>query len=367
MRKTESGDFMGKKYETIMSWFHQQIENGELRRGTKLPSEHELTEQFQMSRQTVRRALSALEERGEVERRRGSGTYVAATVKIPGKTRTVAVLLTYIDTYIFPSIMKGIEAVLSDSSITLQIAVTDNSIEKERIHLQEFLRSKNIDGLIAETVKSALPNPNLSLYEAIQREGIPVLFLNSFYRELDIPHISLDDQKAGYLAARHLLECGHRRIGGIFKADDGQGHLRYAGYMKALMEYDIPISGSRILWLDSEEIREIDGEGERIRKRLSGCTACVCYNDEIACRLVRILEDKGIHVPQNMSVVGIDDSSLARLGSVPLTSVKNPAEELGRTAARSMSGAVCYKEKLQTMELEPELVMRSSVRVFHEV
>lgn len=49
------------------------------------------------------------------------------------------------------------------------------------------------------------------------------MFVNSFYENLTIPHVSLDDEKAGYLATKHLLECGHTRIAGIFKADDGQG------------------------------------------------------------------------------------------------------------------------------------------------
>ena len=88
------------------------------------------------------------------------------------------------------------------------------------------------------------------------------MFVNSYYKELDIPHVSMDDQKAGYLAAKHLTECGHSRIGGIFKADDGQGHLRYAGYTDALMEQDIRIRGDQVIWIDSEELR-VHGGGER--------------------------------------------------------------------------------------------------------
>ena len=68
-----------------------------------------------------------------------------------------------------------------------------------------------MDGLIAEAVKSGLPNPNLDLYRELEKMGIPVLFVNSYYRDLDLPHVSLDDRKAGYLAARHLLECGHTK------------------------------------------------------------------------------------------------------------------------------------------------------------
>ena len=89
---------------------------------------------------------------------------------------------------------------------TLQISVTENAVEKERMLLKEFLRTSSIDGLIAEPVKSGLPNPNLGLYRELKSAGVPVLFVNSFYPEIDIPYVSLNDQKAGYIAARHLAE-----------------------------------------------------------------------------------------------------------------------------------------------------------------
>ena len=253
---------MQKKYERIVSWVQTEIENGALSRGDKLPSENELMERFRVSRQTVRRAMEELTEKGIVEGRRGSGTYVTVNTRryAAGKEIRIAVMLTYVDTYIFPSIIKGIESVLSSEGCTLQIAMTDNAVEKERMLLKEFIHTQSVDGIIAETVKSALPNPNMELYREIENMGIPVLFVNSYYKELDIPHISMDDRKAGYLAAKHLAECGHTRIGGIFKADDGQGHLRYAGYTDALMEQEIKIRGDQVIWIDSEELRTMGEE-----------------------------------------------------------------------------------------------------------
>ena len=133
------------------------------------------------------------------------------------------------------------------------------------------------------------------------------------------------------------------------------------------MERDIKVRGSKIIWMDSEEIRDMEEEAERILKRLKGCTGCVCYNDEIANHLVGILEKAGLRVPRDISIVGIDNSSLAQFCSVPLTSVRNPVEELGRAAAERMTARICRNLKMQTEEFEPELVMRNSVRVISEV
>lgn len=365
----EKGDSdMQKKYETVVFWVLDAIDSGELSYGDRLPSEKDLMEKFQVSRQTVRRALEVLSEKGTVEGRRGSGTYVAVNKRRRAKREIrIAVMPTYVDTYIFPSLIRGIESVFSREGCTLQLSVSNNTVERERMFLKEFLQTQSIDGLIAETVKSGLPSPNLELYNSLEESGIPVLFINSFYSGLDIPHVSLNDRKAGYTAAKHLLDCGHTRIGGIFKADDGQGHLRYAGYTEALMERDIKVRGSKITWMDSEEIRDMESEDTRILKRLKDCTACVCYNDEIASRLVALLTKAGIRVPQDFSVVGIDNSSLARFCSVPLTSIRNPVEELGRAAAERIIGKICRNEPMKTEEFEPELVMRNSVRVISEV
>lgn len=359
---------MLKKYKVITEWVQEEIRKGSLHYRERIPSEKELAEQFGVSRQTVRRALEDLNEAGIVESRRGSGTYVSMNARRPerGETR-IAVMLTYVDTYIFPSIIRGIESELSREGCILQIAVNNNAVEKERMVLREFIRTRSVDGLIAEAVKSGLPNPNLDLYRELEKMGIPVLFVNSYYRDLDLPHVSLDDRKAGYLAARHLLECGHTKIGGIFKSDDGQGHFRYAGYTDALMEREIKVLGSRIIWLDSGESSELEEESRRILKRLKDCTACVCYNDEVAYKLTEILRKEAIRVPEDMSVVGIDNSAMAEFCPVPLTSVRNPVEELGRSAALRMVGKIFRGEEMESEEFAPELVIRNSVRVMNRL
>lgn len=360
---------MQKKYEWIVSWVQEAVTNGSLHRGDRLPSENDLMDRFGVSRQTVRRAMEELTEKGVVEGRRGSGTYVTVNTRryAAGKEIRIAVMLTYVDTYIFPSIIKGIESVLSSEGCTLQIAMTDNAVEKERMLLKEFIHTQSVDGIIAETVKSALPNPNMELYREIENMGIPVLFVNSYYKELAIPHISMDDRKAGYLAAKHLAECGHTRIGGIFKADDGQGHLRYAGYTDALMEREIKIRGDQVIWIDSEELRTMGEESAKFLKRLKGCTACVCYNDETAYKIVEIFRKSGYRVPEDLSVVGIDNSGLAKFCPVPLTSVENPVEKLGRTAAERMIWKIFRNEEMETVEFEPQLIMRNSVQVIHQI
>lgn len=354
------------KYEEIVRWVRTRIEKGELRPGDRVESEYKLCSIFQVSRQTVRHAVDVLEDDGMIERRQGSGTYVKAMVDVKEKRKKamqVAVMTTYMQEYIFSSIIQEIESMLSKAGYTIQISFTNNTIEKERFILKNILEKNMVDGLIAEPTKSGLPNPNLDIYRKIMDKGIPVLFINSYYQELKAPYVSMNDKLAGKLATDHLLKCGHRKIAAIFKADDGQGHRRYAGYMEALMEADIQIRSRRIVWLDSDEVRHMKEDAGWILRRLEGATACVCYNDEVASGLVAVCMEQGIRVPEDLSIVGIDDSELATYCEVPLTSARNPIRDLGRIAALEMLELLKGVPVPKATELDPEIINRNSVKI----
>lgn len=352
------------KYEQIVKWVKERISSGEFRDGAKINSEHELVAMFHMSRQTVRHAISVLEQEGLVKRQRGSGTYIhIQDQERATKTMRIALVTTYVDEYIFPPIIKEVEQALSREGYTLQISFTNNAIEKERYILKHILEHDALDGIIAEPTKSGLPNPNLALYRKIIQKGIPIIFINSYYRDLKAPHVSLNDKKAGKMVTQYLLECGHRKIAGIFKADDGQGHRRYAGYVDALLEADITVKGERIVWIDTEELRCLKEDAGRILKRLQGCTACVCYNDEVANKLTAICMEQGIKIPDELSIIGIDNSDLAKLCEVPLTSAENPVKELGKIAGREIMALIEGKELYENIELDTKIVARKSVKM----
>ena len=103
------------------------------------------------------------------------------------------------------------------------------------------MMKRDLDGLIVEPTRSALPCVNIDLYQEAIQSGLPLLFIYSFYSELSVPYIALDDEKAGYVATEYLIKKGHRNIVGIFPHSNRQAHLRYLGYVKALSNYQIPI------------------------------------------------------------------------------------------------------------------------------
>lgn len=351
------------KYISLVNWIKNKISIRELHPGDKLYSENELSEMFGLSRQTVRHAIGILEEEGLVERVRGSGTYVGSRRgTIRKKTMNIAVISTYVDGYIFPPTLQGIVQTLSAAGYMTQIAFTNNRVENERRILEGILEKDNVDGVIVEATKSALPNPNLEYYRELRKRQIALLFFNCKYPELDAPIVALDDQKVAEDAVNYLLEQGHRKIGGIFKADDGQGRLRYVGYINALLKAGISVDDRKILWIDTEDQKDLKNIRSSVLRRLTDCTGVFCYNDEVAFGLIEMLQKEGFRIPGQLSVVSVDASDLSLLSEPRITSIPYPMEELGQKAAENMLHLIEEADYDGNYLYRPEVLVRDSVK-----
>ena len=353
------------KYKEVYNWVLDNINSGALKVGEKLPSENELSERFGLSRQTVRHAVDILEQQKLVLRVRGSGTYVGGNGKTERQERymNIAVISTYVDSYIFPPVVRGIERVLSKRGYTTQIAFTGNRVSREQDILNNLIDKDIIDGLIVEPAKSALPNPNLHYYQELKERGIPILFFNSRYPELELPCVSMNDEQVGKKAVEYLIKNGHQNIGGVFKSDDGQGHLRYKGFLSGMLEAGIKVKDANVVWLDTEDFLDLDQWSDYLFHRLEGCTGVVYYNDEVAYVLSGLCEKRGIAIPDQLSIVSVDNSDLATLASVKLTSFPHPMEALGRKAAENMISMIENPYFDGNYLFDSDIIERDSVKV----
>lgn len=351
------------KYQELIEYIRGLIEDGSLKPGDKLFSENELVTMFRVSRQTVRRAIGILEEEGLLRRIKGSGTYVGDDRQENLRKRNrIAVVTTYVDSYIFPKTIQGIEKVLFEHGYSVQIAFTNNTLEREKSVLEDIISRDDVAGVIVEGTKSGLPNPNIPLYRRLISKKVPILFFNTYYPELEAPHVSLNDVNAAYLAVNYLISKGHRDIGAIFKLDDGQGRLRYLGYLRAMAEAGLTVTDSRMIWIDTDESKQLSLCMDKIWNRLDSCTALLCYNDQVAFQLIHLLSERGVRVPDRVSVISIDDSDLARLCEVPITSLPHPKEKLGARAAEQLLAMIGGRKKENTCEFDTRIVERSSVK-----
>lgn len=172
------------KYKSIAALLQEQIRRGSIKEGEKLSTEMALMQQYDVSRQTVRHALQLLEQEGYVTSVQGSGTYVGSNIKRKSKntSRQVAVILSTLSDYIFPSIIQGIESTLAEYDYTLTLKATNYRHDTERQILESLLESPPA-GIILEGNKTALPCPNISLYKSFEECGVPIVFMHATYRE----------------------------------------------------------------------------------------------------------------------------------------------------------------------------------------
>ena len=350
------------KYGDLIHYLKNLIAEGKLNAGDRLPSENELTECFGISRQTVRKAIGLLEEQGTVRRVRGSGTYVSFDRRENLERRNrIAVMTTYVESYIFPKTIQGIEKILFERGYSVQISFTNNTLEREKNVLTDLINRDDVAGIIVEGTKSGLPNPNLYLYRQLMNRKIPIVFINTFYPELAVPHVSLNDVKAAETAVNYLIGKGHENIGAILKLDDGQGRLRYLGYLKAMEAAGLPVTDSRLVWIDTDESKQLNYCRDKILNRVEECSALFCYNDQIAFQLIRMLGERGIRVPEDVSVISVDDSDLALHSEVQITSLPHPKEKLGAKAAEVLLDMIEGKKSANTVEFDTRVVERQSV------
>lgn len=333
----ERSENMKPKYQVIIEDIKSKILSGDYSIGEQIPTESVMQETYGVSRHTVRKAILELSNEGFLRSEKGSGTYVSNQYQSKASggsaNKTIGVITTYISDYIFPSIIRGIESRLNKDNYSLLLASTNNDVEQEKKAL-EMMLSYGVDGLIVEPTKSNLYNPNISYYLSFKEQDVPFTMINAYYEELDVPFFCLDDVQSSYLATNELISKGHTQIGLIAKMDDLQGKYRMKGYIKALGEAKLRFQPEHILSFNTETKLDLYANLKAfLTENQDEMTALVCYNDEVGLEVVNVCRQLGISIPDKLSIIGQDNSYIAKNATINLTTLTHPQEQMGHDAA----------------------------------
>lgn len=181
----------------------------------------------------------------------------------------------------------------------------------------EIQRTWQTDGSIL-----VVPHEDKVTYELVKNSEAPLVVLDRRFDDLSMMSVCLDDYKGGYLATKYLLEKGHRDIGFASPRISSSMVIqeRYRGYQDALKEYDIAVNPA---WVFDDAVHQEGGEriGSTVAELQQRPTAMVATEDLIACGIIKACQAKGLNVPDDISVVGFDDSRPSKLISPALTTV----------------------------------------------
>ncbi|MFB6365125.1 catabolite control protein A [Paenibacillus elgii] len=276
------------------------------------------------------------------------------------KTTTVGVVIPDISNSIFSEVARGIEDIANMYHYNIILSNADKKKEKE-IRVINTLLEKQVDGLLF--MGGAITEEHI---QAFKTSSVPVVLCATADEQRTIPSVDIDHEKAAFDAVNVLLENGHRDIAMISGTlqDPANGFARYQGYKKALEAANIPLR---------EELVRIGNyryeSGLEVTKYFleldNRPTAIFAATDEMAIGAIHTLQDSGLKVPEDMSVISVDNIRMASMVRPLLTTVAQPMYDIGAVAMRLLTKLMNKETKdaseLSQVILPHEVIYRNSV------
>jgi len=272
------------------------------------------------------------------------------------RSNSIGMLVGTLDGPFYGALMHNAEDTVHKKNMHLIVTSGQELKDKEQSSIR-FLLSKQVDGLIIHS--DMLSDSELI---NIAKESVPTILLNRYIPELPNQCISIDNKLGGYIATRHLLQCGHSKVacitGQLSKVDSRE---RLQGYRDALAEYAIAynrefITEGRFDHLDNHlTVRRLLDLNPQI-------TAIFCQNDNIALAAYDECTARGLVIGEDISIIGFDNDTYSQHLRPELTSVNFPVEEMGVAAANAVLALINNEEYKLKSRLSPELIIRDSVK-----
>lgn len=278
----------------------------------------------------------------------------AARSLVTRKTETIGVVMADISEPFYSQTIKGMEYVALQTGYTLLFSNSYENIEDGRI-LQKMITAQRVDGLV-------IMGSNIrekSFIASLLEKEIPFVLVERSYSDPKVNCIWVDNVRGGYLATKHLIDKGHRRIAHI------AGNLYYQvaldrveGYKRALEESGIGFSEELVVVGNF-----VTEDGYRATKEVLnlGCTAIFAANDAMAYGALQAIAEEGLRVPDDIAVIGFDDLEFSSLTNPPLTTVRQPRYEMGRRSLEVLTSILRGKQEGGVkICFQPEIVERRS-------
>ncbi len=270
-------------------------------------------------------------------------------------TCTIGLVIPDILNPFYPGVARGIEDKALKSGYSVFFCNTNHD-KKREIQSLKLLAQKRVDGII---LAPGLEAPNIP--ESLTNGNIPIVHICRRYIDPSKSFVVIDDERGGFLATKHLIEQGYKKIGFI-GAKDQALYLdeRFEGYKQAFQKFGLQIDKRYIYSSDFQRqtgyriVRKMLADGDYPR-------AIFAENDILAMGVIQAIREAGLSIPDDIAVVGFDDIPFAAFPEVQLTTIRQPKHEMGEIAVSilldQMSG--CNAEPRKVI-LEPRLIVRKS-------
>jgi GntR family transcriptional regulator of arabinose operon len=356
-------------YAQLVSVFRTRILNGDLLPGAQISTEIELARENNISRGTVRQAMAILVREGLLERVPGRGTFVrqlpvaqnGGERKVSSTSKRIGLLLSRRRSELDLDILSGVEYAAKARGYQVSFAFTEESAEEQARDINH-LRADHVAGMII------FPLTDITYDEAIWKlrdDGVPFVLIDRYFPDLQSDCVTSDNVGGGYRATEHLIILGHTRIA-FCHASFGtltttSVRDRHIGYRKALEEYGIPYDEALVFQHDSarKHLPYVDFLSQPDRP-----TAIFTSHDHEAAEVIRAANQLGIHLPEELAVVGFDNVEFSAYMNPPLTTIAQPSRDVGLRAADLLISRIeGNRSPARHIEIPTNLVVRESCGV----
>jgi DNA-binding LacI/PurR family transcriptional regulator len=284
---------------------------------------------------------------------------MAALSLVKKQTHTIGVIVPNLD-YFCSTAIRGIDEAALEAGYTVMICQSNESYGREVVNTQRLM-SSSVDGLI---VSLSNETNNVDHFKRLLQKEIPILFFDRTHADLNASNVVLDNAFGGEQAAQHLIEQGCRRIVLLRShATVSVSTLRENGYRAAHQKAGLTVDESLIIHCDFKQEAAYRATMQLLNQTLPD--AIFTVSDRLALGAMVALKEKGLRIPEDVAIVGFNDEPIMSLMTPKLSSVAQPAFEMGRRTARLFIEHIHAegKPEVETIVLKPQLMIReSSVR-----
>lgn len=278
------------------------------------------------------------------------------------RTGNIGVLLPAISNSFWSIILTAIENCAYQAGINVMYMNTHGNEEKEKAGLNQLIE-KRVDGII---ITPSPENLDRQHFVELLNSQIPFVILDRSFSDLAVNYVYSDDYKGSYLATEHLIKLNHQRIGHIGGATSvSSGKDRLQGYLDAMIEHRMPINKDYIICTHFYNMEQYGYDSTMNLLQLKQRpTAIFAETDEAARGVYRAIFERGLRIPEDISVVGYANLDFAEYLRVPLTTVEQPARTLGESAFNLLLKHINDSEaEKETVVLPTKLIVRQSTRM----
>ncbi|SMO50243.1 LacI family DNA-binding transcriptional regulator [Gracilimonas mengyeensis] len=327
----------------------------------------QIAKELGLSAMTVSRAINNKDNVDEKTRERvlakaksmGYTPNHLAKSLVSQKTYTIGVVIPEISHSFFPEVVRGIEEVTYEKNYQLILTHSAEKFEREQSAI-ETLRSKRVDGIM---ISCSQTTRNNSFYKNLTNIGVPIVFFDRCIDGIGLSCITVNDKTGAKQITQHLINHGYKKIAHL-RGPQGVsiGKKRFEGFKEALSEAHLELDEKLVADTGFQE----EGGYEAMKKILElpkeeWPDAVMAVNDPAAFGAIEAIKEAGLSIPDDIAIVGFSDDIRAELLPVPLTTVQQPAYEVGKKAAQKLIRLVeDDEEKHENIEVLTELMIRSS-------